>query len=222
MWYHNYTWIKNAKDADALIRLIEAEISHSKSRGKNFCLIRCHIPVNRSVLTQLSHEPEVSTAGYYVFDDASKLSDLRETTGSSVVRVDKADMLEDILALDLEHDEESIGKDFCTRRVYRRKDIYLSDEGVDSYICYHGGKPVGSCDLFIHNGVAKIEDFAVSPSRQRKGFGTTIIKTLIGIALNNNAAIIYLEADEEDTAKNMFQKCGFYKINEFTDLSFEF
>jgi len=131
-------------------------------------------------------------------------------------------MLEDILALDLEHDEESIGRDFCTRRVYRRKDVYLSEKGVDSYICYHNNKPVGNCNLFIHNNIAKIEDFAVSPIHQRKGFGTTILKNLIEIAFEKGATIIYLEADEEDTAKEMYQKCGFYKVDEFTDLSFEF
>jgi spore maturation protein CgeE len=221
MWYHNYTWIKNAKDDTALLQLIESEILHSKTAGNNFCLLRCHIPVNRSILTQLTHEPEVSMAGYYVYDDASKLSKLNKTVGSRVVRVCKIEMLEDILTLDLEHDEESIGRDFCTRRVYRRKDVYLSGEGVDSYICYHNNKPVGSCDLFVHGNIAKIEDFAVSPSHQRKGFGTIILKSLIEIALEKGATIIYLEADEEDTAKDMFQKCGFYKAYEFTDLTFE-
>ena len=131
-------------------------------------------------------------------------------------------MIDDLLTLDLEHDEESLGRDFCTRRVYRRKGIYLSNEGVDSYICYHDGKPVGSCDLFVHKDTAKIEDFAVSPNHQRKGFGTMLLKTLIEIALNKGVSVIYVEADEDDTAKEMYKKCGFYKVKEFMDLSFSF
>ena len=219
MWYHNYTWIKSAESDAALIQLIENEILHSRNNGKDFCLLRCHVPVNRSSMVQLSCEPEISVAGYYVLD-TSQLPRMTQTRDTTVIKVDKAEMLEDMLMLDLEHDEESLGKDFCTRRVYRRKDIYLSDEGIDSYICYHNSNAVGNCNLFLHDGVAKIEDFAVSPNHQRKGFGTALLKALIEISLRKNATTIYLEADEDDTVKEMCQKCGFYKVNEFTDLSF--
>lgn len=220
MWYHNYTRIKNAKDDTELIRIIKEEISYNKNIGRNFCLLRCHVSVDQSILVQLSCKPEISAAGYYVFD-ISKLSRLTQTKDSSVVRVENDKMIEDILMLDLEHDEEDLGIDFCTRRVYRRKAIYLADEGVDSYICYHDGRAVGNCNLFIYNDAAKIEDFAVLPHYQRKGFGTAILQTLINIALDKNVSLIYLETDEDDSAKEMFQKCGFYKVDEFTDLSFE-
>ena len=219
-WSHNYTWIKNANDDTALLRLIESELSHMKSMGRDFCLLRCHIPVSHSVLALLSSKPEISMSGYYVFSDAYDLSKLDKVKDSSVVKVDKAEMLEDILKIELEYDGENV--DYCTRKVYRRKDIYLSNDGVDSYVCYHNKKVVGNCDLFIHNGIAKVEDFAISPSCQRKGYGTTLLKTVIEIAFEKNAAIIYLETDEGDTAKDMFQKCGFHKINDFTDLSFVF
>ena len=221
MWYHNYTLIKSAESDIALIQLIESEVLHSKGIGKDFCLLRCHMPINHSTILQLSCEPEISAAGYYVFD-VSNLSKLTQVKDINIVKVDKAEMLEDMLMLDLEHDEQSLGRDFCTRRIYRRKDVYLSDEGVDSYVCYHNNKAVGSCNLFLHNGVAKIEDFAVSPSHQRKGFGTAILKALIEISLRKSATTIYLEADEDDTVKEMYQRYGFYKLSELTDLLFNF
>ena len=221
MWYHNYTWIKKSENDTALFHLIESEVSHSRDTGKEFCLLRCHTPVKHLPLAQLSCKPDISTAGYYVLN-TSNLPKLAHAKDSCVIKVDKAEMLEDMLELDLEHDEESLGRDFCTRRIYRRKDIYLSDKGVDSYVCYYDSKAVGNCDLFIHNGIAKIEDFAISPSNQRRGFGTTLLKTLIETALDKNATIIYLEADEDDTVKEMYQKCGFHKVYEFTDLAFNF
>ena len=224
MYYHNYTWVKSINNDNALLKLIESEITYSKSAGKNSCLIRCHIPISNSILTQLArltHKPKVSVSGYYVFD-VSNLPNLNKVKDCSVVKVENDEMVEDILMLDLQHDEEELGRDFCTRRVYRRKDIYLSDEGVDSYICYYNNEAVGNCDLFIHNGAAKIEDFAVSPQSQRKGYGTTILKSLIETALKRNADIVYLETDEGDTAKEMYRKCGLFKINDFTDLLFNF
>jgi len=219
MYYHNYTRITGAKADAELVQIIETEIAHSKAEGKDFCLIRCHVPVNDTALARLPYTPDVSMAGHYLLEIAN-MPELKGVSECSVRRVDKHEMLEDILRLDLEHDGESLGKDFCTRRIYRRKDVYLSDEGVDSYICYAGGEAVGNCDLFIFGDTAKIEDFSVSPRHQRKGYGTAILKALIETAVQCGVTAVYLEADEDATAKEMYVKCGFYIIHEFTDLLF--
>lgn len=75
--------------------------------------------------------------------------------------------------------------------------------------------------MFIDNGVAKIEDFAVIPTYQRKGYGTTILKSIIEIAIKENSHTIYLVTDEDDTAKEMYEKIGFSKIGERSDLFFK-
>jgi len=221
MYYHNYTLVHGVKDEPALIELIAAEIACSKTAAQNHCLIRCHVPVSDSVLAKLPHAPEVSAAGYYVLD-ASNATNIKSVAKCRVLRADTPDMLEDLLRLDLEHDGEDLGIDFCTKRVCRREEIYLADEGVDAYICYSEGQAVGSCSLFIHGDTAKIEDFSVSPAQQRKGFGTALLKALIEIALAQNAAVIYLETDEGGTAKEMYRKNGFVKVDELTDLLFLF
>lgn len=218
MHYHNFTRIESNNNSP-LIEIIEREISHSRNLNKVFCLIRCHVPVNESVLALLSHKPEVSISGYYLFD-LSFLPNLNSVANCSIRKVNKVEMLEDLLHLDLLHDGKSLGKDFCTRRIYRRKNVYLSDEGVNSYICYAGGEAVGNCDLFIFEDTAKIEDFAVAPLKQRKGYGTAMLRAMIEIALKKNATTIYLETDVDGTAKEMYEKCGFSKIYEFTDLHF--
>jgi spore maturation protein CgeE len=219
MYYHNYTQVKKMPDFSSLIWLIESEIHHSKNEGKRYCLIRCPALVDKSISTRFLYELEVSFAGHYIFNISESLG-FNGIKDCSIVKVNKTEMLEDMLILDLEHDEDSLGKDFCTRRVYRRKDIYLSDIGVSAYICYHDGKAVGSGNLFLYKHVAKIEDIAVSPQYQRKGFGKTILKYLIETAISSGAEIIYLEADEGDTAKEMYLKCGFSNVNRFTDLLF--
>ena len=83
------------------------------------------------------------------------------------------------------------------------------------------GAIIGSCDLFMYKVVAKIEDFAVIPTYQRKGYGTTILKALIDIAIKENCHTIYLVTAEDDTAKEMYQKIGFNKTGEKTDLFFK-
>jgi spore maturation protein CgeE len=131
-------------------------------------------------------------------------------------------LVEDNLFCDLQHDEEALGRDFCERRAYRRGKIYVSAEGVNSYNCYHDGTIVGKCDMFIDDGVAKIEEFAVIPIYQRKGYGTTILKYLINVAMEAQCHTIYLVADEEDTPKDMYLRIGFTKVGDRTDLLFRF
>ena len=222
MYYHNYTCVINAENDAALVQFIESEIARNQNESKDFCLIRCYTPVGESIAGQLTHEPDISVSGHYMYDFAGH-AEFVMPEDKRIVRVSNDGLLEEMLNLDLAHDEESLGIDFCTRRVYRRRDAYFSDGSLDAYICYYNGVAVGSCSLFIHGDIAKIEDFAVLPQYQRKGIGTAIIKNLIDVAWRNNVTVVYLETDEDDTAKEMYIKCGFYRVgDDITDLIFRF
>ncbi|SFB40534.1 GNAT family N-acetyltransferase [Clostridium frigidicarnis] len=220
MYYHNYTYIKKVMSEIELKSIIQDEISLRLSEKSNFCNILLNYGVNGSLLSILKYKPEISTNGYYSFD-ISHFSKLNSLLGCTIKKVNNEEMVDDILFCDLQHDEKNLGKDFCTRRCYRRGKVYVSDKGVNSYVCYHNGDIIGNCDLFMYNGIAKIEDFAVIPTYQRKGYGTTILKSLIDIAIKENSHTIYLVTDEDDTAKEMYQKIGFNKVGERTDLFFK-
>ncbi|HSQ87542.1 GNAT family N-acetyltransferase [Romboutsia sp.] len=217
MYYHNYTYIKKAMEEKKLLSIIENEISLRLLESSHFCNIILNSVVNDSLLSILEYKPQLSITGYYSFN-ISNFSNLNNLDSCTIKKVINQEMVEDILFCDLEHDEKKLGKDFCTRRCYRRGKVYTSDKGVDSYVCYHNGNIIGSCDLFIHNGVAKIEDFAVRPKYQRKGYGTSILKALIGTSIKENCHTIYLVTDEDDTPKEMYEKIGFHKVGERTEL----
>lgn len=219
MYYHNYTYIRDNMDNDEIKKVIESEISLALNKGEKFCNILLDYSIDETMLKDLKYKGEVSRNGYYYFD-VTKLQNIRAVEGCSIERVHNMEMVEDILYCDLQLDEATLGRDFCTRRCHRRGKVYISDKGVSSYICYHNGARIGNCDLFIHEGVAKIEDFAVTPQHQRKGYGTTILKHLIQIAINEGCNIIYLVTDEDDSAKDMYKKLGFNKVGERTDLFF--
>ena len=220
MYYHNFTLIKNSHSDDELFRWIEDEILLRRSSGMTFCNIVSFVPISDYLIQKFESKPEATVSGFYLFD-TSKLSELSSQKDCSISKAKNAAMIDDILRLDLEHDGDSLGVDFCTRRVNRRKKVYLSAEGVNSYICYDNNKAVGVCDLLINKDVAKIEDFSVSPTKQRQGYGTAILKSIIETALNNGASIVYLVTDEDDTAKEMYLKAGFNKVGEKIDLLFK-
>jgi len=219
MHYHNFTLIKDGSSDDKLYDLIQGEISYRKDSG--FCNIVSFVPISNYLVQKFEIRPQVSVNGFYLLD-ISKHSVPNNKEGCAISKVHDANTLSEIVRLDLEHDGDSLGVDFCTRRANRRGKVYLLDEGVNSYICYDNGEAIGSCDLFINEDVAKIEDFLVSPAKQRQGYGAFILKSIIEIALNRGASTIYLVTDEEDTPKEMYLKYGFRKIGEKTDLLFNF
>ena len=126
----------------------------------------------------------------------------------------------EILLLELEQDEVEPGNAFYSKRAARRALAYLSEGGVDSYLCYVGKQAVGRCDLFISGALAKIEDFMVLPRRQRRGCGTALLSAVMEAAAAGGAREAYLVTDEDDTPKEMYLKYGFRKAGEKTGLLF--
>ena len=219
MYYHNFTLIKGSGCDDEFHRFIEGEVAHR--RGFDFCNIVSFVPISKWVIEKFDNAPQIAVNGLYVLDFDAYLKPMVKE-GCTIVKMSNEKMADERLRLDIEESGETIGIDFCTRRANRRKKVYLSDTGVDAYICYDKGEVVGSCDLFISNGVAKIEDFAVSPAKQRQGYGSAMLNQIVETAQNGGATTIYLMAYEDDTAKEMYLKNGFKKIDEKIDLFFKF
>jgi len=220
MYSHNYTFFKRPYKELKLRSLIEEEIAIRKAEQSDYLNIVTHSRVNYAALTYIKYESQMSINGFYQFD--LKQVDRLKTIDSIIVkRIDDVDRVEDILHCDLDADETKLGKDFCIRRCYRRGQVYITDHGVDAYVAYQEGQIVGRCDLFIHNGVAKIEDFGVVERHMRKGYGTTILKAMIEKALQSNCHTVYLVTDEADTAKEMYLKLGFSKVGESTGIFFK-
>jgi spore maturation protein CgeE len=218
MYYHNFSLLQGGETDDEIVGRVEREIE--RRAGKGFCNIVSHVPIHEGLLERFAKKPDVSLNGFYQFDNA-RLAEMRVREGCVVARVADDAMVDELIRQDLIHDGATLGEDFCTRRINRKRPIYLAAGGLDAYLCYDNGEAVGNCELFIGDGVAKIENFTVLPDKQRKGYGTTILKTLIGIALERGVTTVYLVTDEEDTAKEMYLKIGFDKVGEGKDLFFQ-
>jgi spore maturation protein CgeE len=219
MYHHNFTYFKQPYKELKMRSLMEEEIAVRKAEKSDFCDIRVNSKLNPAILGYIKYPSEVTTFGYYAF--GKQLFDtLSEAEGIEVKQVTSIDAVEDILFVDLKLDEARLGRDFCIRRCYRRGQIYILETGVNAYVAYKNGEIIGCCDLFIHDGVAKIEDFSIIEAYQRKGYGTTLLKTLIGKALEAGCHTVYLTTDEEETARDMYLKLGFSKIGEMKQIHF--
>ncbi len=220
MYYHNFTYIRESADPAAIATIVEREIKARRAKKAGYLNVLSGLEVDIALLSEISPTASLSTNSFYQLNTAC-LAQWKVISGCDIRRVDSREMVEDVLYSDLEHDKERLGRDFCERRCLRRSEVYVQEGGVDSYNCYDKGQMVGNCDLFIHKGVAKIEDFTVIPKYQRRGYGTAILRHLVHKALDVKCDIIYLVTDEEDTPKNMYQKLGFSKIGERKDMFFD-
>lgn len=221
MYEHNFIYISRPLDNGRLREIIGGAISEKTSEGSYFCYIHADYAFDTALAGSLSPLPEVSLSGYYVLDIPG-FHGFEGNKGCTVERVSDAQDVKDMADMEMALDGERIGEDFCRRRSERRGRVYISQSGPDCYICRHNGVPVGYCTLFMHEGTAKIEDFCVLPEYQRKGFGTSILDSLINTALSKGAKTIYLVTDEDDTPKEMYKKLGFSKVGEKGGLFFRF
>lgn len=219
MYDHNFTYIKNHQDRHRLIELIRHEISLRTAENQNFCKILFNFPMDGMTPAMFTPEPEVGRLGFYTLCSKAYMG-LKGNDDCSILQINNSQRAEDNINYDLQLDKDRLGEDFCRRRAIERNSVYLNPSGVDAYICYHNGKPVGTCELYLHDGAAKIDNFTVLPSEQRKKYGTSILKYLITLAYESKAQTIYLVTDEEDTAKNMYRKFGFEKAGEMTEMLF--
>ncbi|MBF0316309.1 MAG: GNAT family N-acetyltransferase [Oligoflexia bacterium] len=128
----------------------------------------------------------------------------------------KAD-LNKFLAFDIMINKYIMGEAFASARAERRAKTYEDEsKPLDVYICSLNGMVIGSCDFFLHEEILKLEDFQVADSFQRRGFGTTIFKTLMEIARKKGAKAVFVNTEASDTSQEMYRKIG------LCDVGFEY
>lgn len=219
MYSLNYTFIKKKNKELKMRSLCEEEIAYSVSNREKYTNIFVNGSIHPRILTYIKYPSIFTINGFYVFD-MKNFDTLTALDGCEVKKVVALETLEEVLKIDIDVDGSTTDAEFCTRRLYGKSRVYLYSEGVDAYICYHKGEAIGRCDLFIHEGVAKIEDFSILQNHQRKGYGKTMLKQLIQIAVDKGCETIYLVTDESETAKDMYIKSGFNRLTETTEVRF--
>jgi spore maturation protein CgeE len=219
MYTHNFTYIKKNEKELKLRSLIEEEIAVSSREQSKFCNIVINSEIHPRILSYIRYPSVLGKNGFYKFD-FSKLQTIEGVEGCQIEKITTVEAFDDMLKVDLDSDGVEFGREFCVRRCYGRSPIYLKENGLDAYLCYHGNTLIGRCDLFISGEVAKIEDFSVIQKYQRQGFGSTLLKSLIEKALDQDCKTVYLVTNESDTAKQMYEKIGFDKIGEMSEIRF--
>lgn len=219
MYSHNLCYIKKQEKELKLRGLFEEEIAVSKKERSDFTNVLINGNVNPAILSYIKYPSKLSVFGFYELD-YSKFTPLKPKPNCTIKRIEAVSDFEDMLTVDEDADLAILGHDFCVRRVYGKSPIYLNASTLDGYLLYENGAVIGRCDLFVHGKIAKIEDFCMMTSHQRKGYGTMLLQHLVKVAQDKGCQTIYLVTDESDSAKKMYLKTGFYKVGDLMEVTF--
>lgn len=221
MHCHNFTLIRDNLGQTELIELIRQEIDLRRGDGNGFLQVETNFAIDEEVMQALPIKPEVTVLDYMAIPTREYIN-LPDRENTSVKKAIDRQILQDAVAADTESNAPAMGE-FAHRRAARKAEVY-GDSGnpVHVYVCYFNGKPIGKCELLLGDGIAKIEDFDIMEVYQRKGFGTAVLKQLLQDANKAGVDMSYLITDSEDTAKDMYSKCGFKKYGQKTQLFFRF
>jgi ribosomal protein S18 acetylase RimI-like enzyme len=79
------------------------------------------------------------------------------------------------------------------------------------------GRVVGYCELYVHDGMAQIEDVNTRTGFEGRGVARAFLTAAIGAARDAGAELIFLVADDADWPKQLYAKLGFDEVGHFRE-----
>lgn len=203
MYDHNFTYLAAPLDANAFSAFSEAEILRCREEGLAHCKITTAAPPAAPLA--LFRQDRL---GFYRLED-----ELPHAGASCIIRPLKtrADASA-YLAVNLAYGRANPGQseDFIRRKTARRLSVCLAG-GMDLLLAFTDGAPVGQIEVFVHDGVAKLENFFILPACQRQNIGSALLTAAIAHAKAQGAHTLYLVADENDTPRLLYERRGFVR-----------
>jgi len=87
--------------------------------------------------------------------------------------------------------------------------------GARSFAAWVDGEPAGCCELYLHDGIAQIENVDTLERFRNRGVARAFLATAIDAAREGGAEVIFLMADDADWPKRLYAKLGFDPIGYF-------
>lgn len=88
-------------------------------------------------------------------------------------------------------------------------DLKLQDPQIETVVYKDRVKFLGSCELYLHNKIAKIEDLEVLKPFRGRGIGFSLLKAAVSIAQYKGIEILYLISKNEDKITTYYINKGF-------------
>lgn len=221
MYSHNFTYIPGHISDKAFVEAVKEALGKRRALGFSSLRLMTHKDLSQEVLSDLPIMPQAERYDYYAVS-TRQFDQIKSRKGVSVKCVDDQVSQEHGKYIDVAANYMHMTMEFAIRRINRKFMVYLDKNSpLDLYICYDQNEPVGNCEAFIKAGLMKIEDFDILEMHQKKGFGSHVIRHMLEMGLEKQVEFAYVVTDHEDTAKHMYEKCGFKYVGHRTELNFK-
>lgn len=221
MYSHNFTYIsENVSDRD-FIKALSRTLEYQKSIGCDAYKIMTHKELSSDLISMMPTKPVVERYDYYG-TYTKNYDQIRTRQGASVLLANNSLTEEHGKYIDVAANYMDMTMEFAIRRINRKFKVYLNERlPLNLYICYDQKEPVGNCEAFINDSLMKIEDFDILEMHQKKGYGSHMLRNMLEMGLAKQVDFAYVVTDHDDTAKHMYEKCGFDFIGYRTELIFK-
>lgn len=200
-----------------LVELINELVSSYKKRGKNFLNFEISNTLDKDLVSNFFSKPKRVDRFDYLMIKNEEDIEIPELEDVFIKKVSNKEEYKNLINISVMDNAPILGRGYSIKRIKRKIQVYKDKENnLDSYICYYKGKPIGSYELLLKDGICKLEDFGVLKEYRGRGFGTFILKNILKENYLNGVSITYLIAEKDGEAESLYKKLGFIKCGEKT------
>lgn len=219
MYHHNKIYIKQDTPRHKIEEIIKLELDRRQQQHHTF--LQVEYEGRLKSVPDVGLTPEIDILDYYYVSTSSSIN-LRTNPNTKLQRATDHNVMEDGCKIDILANQEAMGEDFANRRIHRKKLVYQDlNSPVTLYVVYDQNKVIGNIEYMEYGTVVKLEDFDIYTPYQRQGHGSSVIKQMMDLAIKRHMNGIYVITSDEDTAKSMYEKCGFQFVGQKTMLRYQ-
>jgi ribosomal protein S18 acetylase RimI-like enzyme len=204
-YYHNYLHILNNRYS-----LKDLNFYYMNASKNGFVVYRIEQDVDMTHNPVLSGYMKSHHAYYAHQIHAIHIDEPRQSTIHQV-NVDQDDEFFDFLY----HEDLLFGEAYAQGNAKRQKEVLKASDNYIYFYLEHEQQVIGHINCYIENNHAKIDEFYITETYQKQGFGSALMAHMINYLKSKQVTEVYLVTDLEDTAKSLYERWGFQLVSTF-------
>lgn len=223
IYANNLTIFQEEFEFEEILEFLIKEIKVSKRKKRRFLNFEVNKNIDRDELRKFNLNPSrVDNFDYMVINTKEFFDiELDETIEIKEVITDKE--YESLINISIEDNKSALGNRYAKAKILRKVEVYKDKSNdLKAFLIYKDTIPVGSCELLIDKNIAKLEDIGILKEYRGKGIGTFTLKYMLKLCNKNNVEYLYVITERFSDAKRVYERLGFKKIGDKTQIIFDF
>ncbi|MBE6051616.1 MAG: GNAT family N-acetyltransferase [Clostridium sp.] len=223
LYASNLTVLIENLDLDKTVKILIDEIKLNKKSNKRFLNFEVNKEISREELREFNIRPSRVDRFDYMVINTNEKESIPYNNDIEIRKVTSNKEYEDLININIKDNIKSLGYGYARTRILRKVSVYKDEKNkLTAFLIYKNNIPIGSCELFINNNVAKLEDIGILREYRGKGFGSFTLEYMIKMCGLNNIEYFYVITEKLGCAKKVYERIGFKKVGDKTQIIFDF